>query len=309
MSAQRVAKAIAAVRESAAQAAWIQWSAIFTVAASRRPARSIVDPEALLLVSLALRDHEPRLWSAAVMWAQFGARLLSVQRTKNLAVLFPSNTREGLGEFALLAVKDGGDLRWRSLALQRAARAGVRGRPKEGAPRIEGEAALILRLRLGLGVGIKPDVLAYLLGHAGGAVPVVLIAKATSYYGRAVRRALEELAAADFVETRPTAPISYRADTRKWAGLLAINGSNPPAWRAWAQVYAFIAALDQWSRALPTGSRFVLASEARDLVNAHGRALDPVIRLPQLDKYRGEAYLEPFLEALRACIEFLEEVV
>jgi len=309
MSAQRVAKAIAALREAAAQAAWIQWSAIFTVAASRRPARSIVDPEALLLVSLALRDHEPRLWSAAVMWGQFGARLLSVQRTKNLAVLFPPNTRERLGEFAQLAVNDGGDLRWRSLAHRGAGKVGARGRPKEGAPRIEGEAALILRLRLGLGVGIKPDVLACLIGHAGGAMPVILIAKATSYYGRAVRRALEELAAADFVDTRPTAPISYRADTRKWAALLGIEATDPPAWRSWAQVYAFVAALDEWSRALPTDSPFVLASEARDLVNAHGRALDPVIRLPQLDKYRGDAYLEPFVEALKACVEFVEGLV
>jgi hypothetical protein len=167
----------------------------------------------------------------------------------------------------------------------------------------------MLRLRLGLGVGIKPDVLACLIGHAGGAMPVILIAKATSYYGRAVRRALEELAAADFVEARPTAPISYRADTRKWSALLAIDPSNPPAWRSWAQVYAFVAALGQWSQALPTDSPFVLASEARDLVNAHGRALDPVIRLPQLDKYRGESYLEPFVEALKACVDFVEGVV
>jgi len=124
---------------------------------------------------------------------------------------------------------------------------------------------------------------------------VNLTAKATSYYGRAVRRALEELAAADFVEARPTAPVSYRTDSRKWAALLAVDPSNPPVWRSWAQVYAFVAALDQWSRALPTDSPFVLASEARDLVNAHGRALDPVIRLPQLDKYRGEAYLKTVL--------------
>ena len=82
MSAKRVASAIARLREATAEAAWAQWSAIFTVAASRRPARAIVDPEALLLISLLLRDHEPRLWSAVVLWAQVGARLLSVQRAK-----------------------------------------------------------------------------------------------------------------------------------------------------------------------------------------------------------------------------------
>jgi hypothetical protein len=308
MSAPRVAKAIAELREAAAQAAWIQWSAIFTVASSRREACSIVDPEALLLASLALRDHEPRLWSAAVVWAQYGARLLSVQRVKNLVSLFPDPVRARLGEFARLAMQDGGDHRWRSVLAKGAEPGAVAGRAREGTPRTEGEAALMLRLRLGLGVGIKPDVLAYLIGHAGGALPVHLTARATSYYPRAVRRAMEELAAAGFIEPRPTTPVSYRVDNRKWGPLLAFDAKDPPAWRSWAQVYGFVAALDRWSPDLPSDS-FVLASEARDLVDIHGRALDPVIRLPQLDKYRGVAYLEPFLAGLKATVEFLEQVV
>ena len=61
MSDKQVAKAISDLREAAAEAAWTQWGAIFSLEASRRPAQSIVDPEALLLVSMALRDHEPRL--------------------------------------------------------------------------------------------------------------------------------------------------------------------------------------------------------------------------------------------------------
>ena len=308
MSAPRVAKALVRLREAAAQAAWVQWSAIFTVASSRREVRSIVDPEALLLVSLALRDHEPRLWSAAVVWAQFGARLLSVQRAKNLVALFPRAVREQLGEFARLAMHDGGDGRWRSLLGKGTPPRSVPGRSRAAAPRTEGAAALMLRLRLGLGVGIKPDVLAYLIGHAGGALPVHLAARATAYYPRAVRRAMEELAAAGFIEPRPTSPASYRVDNRKWGPLLDFDPGDPPAWRSWAQVYAFVAALDRWAVNIPD-EPFVLASEARDLVEAHGRALDAAIRLPQLDKHRGEAYLEPFLAGLQATVDFLQHVV
>lgn len=310
MSARQVAKAIAELREATAQAAWTQWSAIFTVAASRRPARAIVDPEALLLTSLALRDHEPRLWSAAAMWAQFGARLLSVQRAKNLARLFPPMVRERLGEFARLAIQDGGDQRWRSLvgsARSAGPRRG-RGRAKEGAPRVSGGAALMLRLRLGLGVGIKPDVLAYLIGIAGGANPVLLIARATAYQGRAVRRALEELEAAAFIESRPWTPVAYRVDNSKWAALLEFEAKNPPAWRDWAGLYAFVAALDEWSRALPQ-SELVLASEARDLVAKYGLGLDRAIRVPMLDKYHGVGYVGPFVKAIEACKEFAEAVV
>jgi hypothetical protein len=308
MSAAPVAKAIVQLREATAQAAWVQWSAIFTFASSRGKARSIVDPEALLLVSLALRDHEPRLWSAAVVWAQFGARLLSVQRAKNLVALFPESTSTRLAEFARLAVGDGGDRRWRSLLGKGSQPLSVSGRSREGTPRTEGGAALMLRLRLGLGVGIKPDVLAYLIGHAGGALSVHLAARATSYYPRAVRRAMEELAAADFIEQRPTTPVSYRVDNRKWGPLLGFEADEPPAWRSWAQIYAFVAAVDQWSRHLP-GESFVLASEARDLMDAHGRALDVAIRLPQLAKYRGEAYLKPFLAGLRTTRASIEQLI
>jgi len=306
MSAKQVAKAIAGLREATAQAAWAQWSAIFTVAASRRPAQSIVDPEALLLVSLALRDHEPRLWSAAVMWAQFGARLLSVQRAKNLARLFPGAVRERLGEFAQLAMRDG-DQRWRSVVGTTRAHK-PKGREREGSPRVEGGAALMLRLRLGLGVGIKPDVLAYLVGIAGGPNPVILIARATSYHGRAVRRALEELLAAGFIESRPYTPVAYRVDNAKWAGLLEVDPHHPPAWRGWGTLFAFVVALDTWSRSLPDAP-VVLASEARDLVEAHPRAFDGIPQLPTLGKYRGEAFIGPFVQAIDTCAEFVESVV
>ncbi len=310
MSAKQVAKAIAGLREATAQAAWTQWSAIFTVAASGRPAQSIVDPEALLLVSLALRDHEPRLWSAAVMWAQFGARLLSVQRAKNLARLFPAEVAKRLGEFAALAMRDGGDQRWRSLvgsARTNGSRGG-RARVKEGTPVLAGGPALMLRLR-GLAVGIKPDVLAYLIGIAGGANPVVLIARATAYQGRAVRRALEELQAAGFIEARASwTPVAYRVDNAKWEGLLEFEAKHPPAWREWAGLFAFVAALDEWSRALPQ-SELVLASEARDLIAKYGLGLDRAIRVPMLDKYRGSGYVGPFVKAIEACREFTEAVV
>jgi hypothetical protein len=310
MSAKQVARAIADLREAAAEAAWTQWSAISTVAASRRAARSIVDPEALSLVSMALRDHEPRLWSAVVTWAQSGARLLSVQRAKNLVRLFPAPVRERLAEFAVLAMREGGDRRWRSFGGSPRPTAAplAQSRPKKGVPLLAGGAALMLRLRLGLGVGIKPDVLAYLIGNAGRPSPVVPIARATGYQGRAVRRALEELAAAGFIESRPRTPVAYRVDNAKWAGLLEFEPQQPPPWHEWAVLYALAAALDEWSRDLPQ-SELVLASEARDLVGAHLRAFDGVPGVPTLDKYRGGAYIAPFAQAIEACAAFMAQAV
>ena len=85
MSLKPLIKATKELRAAAVRAAWRQWSAIFTLAVDEQRARAIVDPEALVIVSIGLRRYEPRLWRACRAWARVGARLLSVQRTKNLA--------------------------------------------------------------------------------------------------------------------------------------------------------------------------------------------------------------------------------
>jgi hypothetical protein len=304
----QVAKAIAELREGTARTVWTQWAAIFTLPTTKRRASAIVDPEALLLGSFALEEQERRLRSVIALWGAQQSRLLSVQRAKNLAERFPSAIREALGAFAQVALVRGGDLRWRSIARQSFKGAAVREREKQARPVLEGGAAIMLRLRLGLGVGIKPDVIAYLIGLAGGRATVQLIAEATSYYGRAVRRGLEELAAAGFVEPRPTAPVSYRVDNRRWANLLMIDPEDPPAWRAWGAMYAFVAALDEWGRALPE-SDFVLASEARDLLLQYGVALEGTARLPHVEGVKGEDVLPLFVRALDDCREWMEAVV
>lgn len=310
MSLQRIASAIAGLREAAARAAWTQWGAIFTSAAGRRPARAIVDPEALLFGSLALMHHEPRLGRVARLWARYGARLLSVQRAKNIARRFPPTVGEQLSEFAQLAVAEGGDIRWRSLAGESTEARPASRREPQASRVLEGGPALLLRLRLGFGVGIKPDVVSYLVGVAGGGSTVQQIAEATQYHRRAVRRAIEELVAAGFVEARSTAPASYRVDVGKWAELLAIVVDNPPAWRSWVDVYAFVAALDAWWRRPAPESAFVVASEARDLTAEHAAALESAgVRLTALGRHRGEAYVEPFGRALKDLGDFLESAV
>src|SRR2546425_11168116 len=94
----RVAKAVERLREAAAEAAWTQWGAIFTVAAARKRAHAIVDPEALMLLSFALSDHEPRLASVIRVMVYGESRLFSIQRAKNLMSLYPITARERLRE-------------------------------------------------------------------------------------------------------------------------------------------------------------------------------------------------------------------
>ena len=286
--------AVARLREAAVDAAWRQWNAIFTLARARRPAQGIVDPEALLVFSMWLRPHEPRVWSAATVWASVAPRLLSVQRTKNIVKVFPADVTSSLDEFAHTAVSRGGDARWRSVVSGSPVMSPPH-RTESASPRFGTPAALMLRIRLALGIGIKSDVLSYLVGCVGAAATVQEIADATYYYGRAVRRAVEELAAGGFVRARSTVPASYAADLEAWARLLDFDTDNPPAWHSWVNLYGFVVRLCEWLPTLDDAAPVVTASEARDLLAEWAPKLDALQALaPRPGTHPGEEFLKYF---------------
>lgn len=286
-------------RRTAVEVAGAQWSALASPGASnaeRRP-RAIVDPEALVLLSLAMRGREPHLDETVFAWARRGSALLSVQRMTSLAETFPLSTREAMGDFAAQA----GDRRWR-------AHAGPahddHPPPREvplGPLRLTQGPALMLRLRAGFGVGAKADLLTFLLGLRGTPAPVSQMAAATGYSGRAVRTAAEEMALAGFIERVDSAPVSYLADHTAWAGVLrlfrlsASRTPEVPHWRYWSVVFAFLAEVDCWAReAEEQGwSAYHASSRARDFVADHARPMRLAgLRLPEPEPGGGAAFLE-----------------
>jgi hypothetical protein len=298
------------VRDVAGELAWRQWAALGRVAVSSHEAKAIVDPEALLLLSLALADGEARMARLLPWWAKVGARLLSVQRAKNLVSEYPPALSAALGKFARSAVEQGGDHRWRSLGGRTAI--GVP-RPKDVgvSPIVATPPSLVLRLRLAFGVGIKADVLAHLLGMAGARRTVQQVARTTRYYPRAVRRALEELAAARFVLAAASAPISYYVDAEAWGGVLAWPG-GPPPWRPWADAFPVLARLSAWLDHPGTAraSVYLLSSSARDLAEEHLDAFQQFgVALPSAEAFPGEAYWAPFTEAVRLWVGRLLDIV
>jgi hypothetical protein len=298
------------VRAIALELAWRQWAALGHVAAANRPVRSIVDPEALLLLSLARMDDEARIARLIPWWASVGARLLSVQRAKNLLADYPGELETALGRFARSAVEEGGDHRWRSVA----GRTGV-GAPRRkdvgASPIVTAPPSLVLRLRLAFGVGMKADVLAYLLGMVGARRTVQQAARATRYYPRAVRRALEELAAARFVMTAATAPVSYYVDPDAWTAVLGLR-DGPAPWVPWARAFPLIRRILAWldDPGAARASAYLRSSSARDLGEEHlGVFQDFGVSPPSPEAFPGEAYLEPFMGSVRLWAERLLDMV
>jgi hypothetical protein len=244
-------RALAAeIREAAATVAWAQWAAIGSTASGSKAARSLVDPEALVLVSLCLREHERRLSDALAEWAPEGARLLSVQRIKNMARTMPETTRDRLESFAFLAHTRAGDPRWKNMYRpEDAASSPPMGRQRTaGRLQLRSDASLLLRLRLGLGVNLKTDVLTFLIATAGECWTVAKMAKALCYTDAATRRAAEDLVEARLIRARPgSKPREYLTDPGAWEAVLRPSGAVSP-WVPWNAIFEFAARLDEWER-------------------------------------------------------------
>lgn len=257
--------------ESMLDVAWRQWSAIGGSAANARPVQSIVDPEALVLYTHSAMGRNQRLESILFSWLEVNGELLSVQRMKNLVGLFPAQVASQLPDFARNARNVAAHPRWTALsggaetapdqlpvALPESRRA-VRTPLRQS-------CALLLRLRLAMGVGVKADVLSVLIGQKESRSTVKEIVDFTGYTNVAVRGALESLAEAGFVDARPGRPQSYSAPQDRWSALLGI--SRVPAWQPWAQFYAFGLAIGELvdHATVREFSDYALRTKIRELV-------------------------------------------
>ena len=295
--------------DAALEVAWTQWAAMGSTASSRRRARSIVDPEALLLLSLALAPRERRLDDVVHDWVAIASDLLSVQRIGNLAEAYPAHVDVSLGELAGTALRRGKDSRWKALAVPPGdkpdgSKERRTNKVRAVRPPLIEPPILLLRLRLAFGVGIKADTLGFLLGTDGAWASVRVIAAATGYTASAVRRAVDDMAAARVVHSLEDTATQYRADPAAWAAMLEIPEPLPP-WRRWQERFAFVAAFVDWSERMRDTrlSRYALASSGRDLLEAHASAFARDRVVP----WRSEAPADEWPEILDRAVTSLAE--
>ncbi|MFQ5569152.1 MAG: hypothetical protein ACE5G0_05725 [Rhodothermales bacterium] len=307
-------EAASLAREAAVGAAWAQWSSLGagTVTTGAKAPESIIDPEALILVSLAMLHEERRLGDLLAWWARVGSRLLSVQRIKTMADRFPASVGERLGRFARTAAA-ANDARWKRYA----GKVPLAARDKSArAPSLSEPPALILRLRAGFGVNAKADVLAFLLSTGGDRATIQHIVRGTGYASVTVREVTRDMALGRFIRETSTHPVSYYARPKPWAELLELDGLGKhqdqepvlPRWRFWVPVFAFLAHVDYLAQSEVTGAGpYLQSSRARDIYEAHRRAFtDNCIEVPDPDHYRGAAYLPAFLETVRIVSAWVE---
>jgi hypothetical protein len=307
MPAGRFASIARELREAMATAVWIQWQALGGEAATPRPPAAIVDPEALVLTSLWMKDEEKRLWDFLYGLAEGGSRLLSVQRLKRILPTFPEPVPVAVARFAAAVRYAGNDPRWRGFPRAQTPAPGRSGKWRSPRARLATGSALMVRLRTAFGVDVRSDALTYLVGRRGVWCTVRDISRALGYAPGSVRAACEALSDARLLEaTTDGRPARYSAP-EKWLTLLGIE--EAPAWKPWSAAYAFTLRVMGWLRDKRTAalSDYLASSFARELVRKHGAVLKELqLDVPDHRDRLAEAYLPAFEATLAALARWLQ---
>ncbi len=296
------------------EACWRQWAALGSPATSQATGRAtaIIDPEALIFLSVCLQDHERRLRDFVGWWARAGSRFTSVQRAKTIGGQFPEKVQADFVGFATAAL-DAGDRRWKA---QAGTASVVPSRPK-GMDKLDftEPSTLMVRLRAGFGVGAKADVLTYLIGLGGAWSTTSRISFATGYTQTAVREAVEAMSLARLVRSTEERPVQYFAHPDAWASVLELQDieslphvvARPPRWRSWSGIFAFLADVGTLSEESGAIDPYLQSSKARDLFEKSKRAFTANnIETPLPSKYPGVKFLEGYRETVRVVCDWVK---
>jgi DNA-binding MarR family transcriptional regulator len=227
----------------------------------------MIDPEALLLFSLPIARHDPRLFDEILDWLHQNGALMSLQRLQTLAKEYRLGDLSLLRPIAEKLATSSQHAKWRMLEKMGVpdtagkepqplfegipvfgepdrnflrwgwSRGPIELRGMSHAPRPDQPATFFFKLRSLFGRQVRAEVMAWLLSHEHG--HPTEIARQTGYFARSVQLVLNELEASGLIR-------SFRIGREKQFSLLhaqwrfLANWSPEgefPIWIAWAPLF------------------------------------------------------------------------
>ena len=196
--------------------AWSCWSEMGVSGWDRNHSDWSIDPEGLLLLTGCLGDADPRLRDESLDWCIRFHWLLSRARLRTLLKEWPA--AENWTPMAN-ALEEATGQSWPGASSRRAHEPSGR-----SSLQLAGKPALIgLRLRAGLGVGARTEILRILLlSEPGRSWTAAELAREAAYTKRNVAEVLDGLVAANFVEAQPAQNlVHYRMQkSESWRSLV-----------------------------------------------------------------------------------------
>ncbi len=182
---------------------------------------------------------------------------------------------------------------------------------------IRGFAKVLASLFLAaFGVGVKSDVLTFLIGIDGTLATVSAISRAVGYTETAVRDAVKGMALARLIHETADRPAAYATAHQPWVELLELRapwhaGTQPgPPWRMWAALNGFLSRARDLATEGIEGRRsdHVLASRARDTFEDSAYAFSfHQIEVPPPKAYSGREFITGFERTVEATTSWIRE--
>ncbi len=314
---------------------WRQWAQMGVSAGIAGSDRWAIDPEALILFTVAVARRDPRLFDETLDWLVVNRGLLSMQRLRNLAKRFPLDARL-VGAVSAWAED--------SARLREAGARAAHGRPGEGVPVFSPEVLSFIRepdpvfadygylrprvvlsrksrepdvripvnfafqLRHLFGPGSRAEVMRILLTFADGPLDAARISDESGFAKRNVSDTLTALATSRVISARWSRnERHFMAHRDKWAVLLEAGPSaeSMPAFVSWVHLLPAFAQIIDWldHQIGSEDSDYLTASRARDLMeriapDLETAGLDVLPKLPS----HGAAYLPAFANTVDALL-------
>jgi hypothetical protein len=316
---------------------WDQWTQMGLSGRSDRRDLWAADPEGLLVLSLVVSRHEPRLFDEILDWMTLNLRLISIQRLRNLTRHHNDVVRRLVDAALAWSSTHAKDLTRRAPTTPRVppepqtlfriegreamvgktdstfADFGFR-RPSTGpsgksrVPDLAAPINLGFRLREIFGVGSRSEVTRILLTSPGDRL-LGELAEAAAYAPRNVRETLHSLVGAGILQTSHRAKSrSYRVDRARWGQFIGIGEQDVPVYVAWVQLLRALTKIHVWleGEADVQRSIYMQASEARRLMDEVRPDLLAADFSVQDARLRGAEYWPAFVEDVQAVLRTLE---
>ncbi|MHC4757586.1 MAG: winged helix-turn-helix domain-containing protein [Planctomycetota bacterium] len=281
---------------------WHQWSILGVAGTAKAKDNRIIDPETLLLFSLSICRHEPRLFDEIIDWLFQNGHFINVQRLSQIQKKYDFKCGPQLSSVAeLLAKKSSYRLKWSGLAkkyyqknteplfferegnalpcptdkdanpefLRHGLRRGkINLRGYSQAFDMQSPACLLIRLRALLGINARAEILCLLASvkeiHPSEA------ARITGYYQKTIQTTLVEMSQSGVILTRTSKKEKFYSLKPGVLDSLLKSQGKSPRWINWPPLLRAVEIL--WNRLCELAGQeidsLLLSSELKKLLSS-----------------------------------------
>ena len=312
-------------RQGFLEFAWHQWAQAGVSANISGFDRWAIDPEALILFTVAVARRDPRLFDEVLDWFAKNRRLLTIQRLRNLSTRFPLDPRL-VGAVTAWAGESAPSNWFKNQQKDDATNVHVFDsdvlsfigeldpvfseygyiRPrvlrsnKSREPDVKIPANFSFQLRYLFGPGSRSEVMRMLLTFTDGPLDTARISGEAGFAKRNISDTLISLVDSRVIKSRWSGnERNFLAYRNKWATLLEVGPSAEymPSYMPWVHLFPACLEIMNWlDRTAETNdSDYLVSSGARNLVERVSHGLEMAgIDVSSRRSGHGEAYLVTF---------------